>query len=141
MKMDILNIQINHLHEPIGFQLQTIHVSFEIKAKKIEEINKQVIIKNGEEIVFCTNYEKYDSNTFDCLFSMNPRTRYEVQVNIQRMNGEIISKSTFFETGKMQEEFQANWIANPDKSIQNTLFRKKINVTKPIEKARLYMTA
>ena len=53
----------------------------------------------------------------------------------------LFLSSSFFETGKLSEPFQAQWIGNKDKEIQNTLFKKDITINKEVARARLYMTA
>lgn len=40
----------------------------------------------------------------------------------------------------MSEPFEAEWIAHPDKSIQNTLFKKDVRVPSKVTNARLYAT-
>ncbi|WP_461211657.1 alpha-L-rhamnosidase N-terminal domain-containing protein, partial [Desulfocurvus sp. DL9XJH121] len=46
----------------------------------------------------------------------------------------------FFETGKMDEAWQAQWIGNYNQDLQNTLFKKVVTIKKPLKSARLYIT-
>lgn len=139
--MKITAITINHMTEPIGFQLSSLHINFKIESDSSENIKKQLIIKHDNNTDYQSEFITYDNNTFEPSISLSPRTRYDVIVNIKRESGEIISASTFFETGKMTEAFEAQWITNADKDIQNTLFHKNVNISKKVAKARLYMTA
>lgn len=139
--MKITSITINHITEPLGFLLENLHISFKIKSETKEKIKKQLIIKHHDKIDYQTDFLTYDNNIFEPKLSLNPRTRYDVIINIQRESGEIINACSFFETGKMTEDFEAQWITNKDKTIQNTLFRKKVTISKKVIKARLYMTA
>lgn len=139
--MKLTSIKINHITEPIGFDFNQIRIDFKIEANHFENISKQLIIKNGDEIIYQTDYISYDNNYFIVDVPLEPRTKYGVLVNIKTETEAIISADSYFETGKMHEPFTAKWIANHNKEIQNTLFKKEIVITKPIAKARLYMTA
>ncbi|MBF6625989.1 family 78 glycoside hydrolase catalytic domain [Aerococcaceae bacterium zg-BR9] len=139
--MKISSIKINHLFEPIGFDLDTIRVDFKIEADQFIDVQKQLIIKDANGIVYQTEPMPFDNNYFIADFTLTPRTRYSVNVNLMLTDGSYIHKETFFETGKMDEPFSAQWIANENKAIQNTLFKKEITIEKPILAARLYMTA
>lgn len=139
--MKITAISINHMTEPLGFLLDKFHISFKINSETSETIQKQLIIKHQKQIDYQTDFLSYDNNVFEPDFPLTPRTRYDVIINLKRESGEIVSASSHFETGKMTEAFEAKWIANNDKTIQNTLFRKNISISKKVAKARLYMTA
>ena len=139
--MKLLDITINHMVEPLGFQLNSLRVDFKIDSDHFEQIQKQITISCDQETIYQTAFVDYDNNYFIIDLDLAPRTRYEVTVTLKTAEDKLISESTFFETGKMTEPFTAKWIANHDKDIQNTLFRSAITIQKPIKKARLYMTA
>ncbi|MBK0347796.1 family 78 glycoside hydrolase catalytic domain [Aerococcaceae bacterium zg-ZJ1578] len=139
--MNISSIKINHLIEPLGFDLNGIRIDFKVESDEFEQIQKQLIIKDAEQIVYQTEHLPFDNNYFIADFALKPRTRYNVTINLTLADGSHVHQNTFFETGKMNEPFTAKWIANQDKEIQNTLFKKEVIIDKPIAKARLYMTA
>ncbi|MGT2756134.1 alpha-L-rhamnosidase [Streptococcus ovuberis] len=139
--MKITTITINHMTEPLGFEYKSLHVGFKVEAEQFETVEKQVEIKAGDSLVHRSDFMPFDSNSFELNLDLAPRTRYDVIVNLKTTDGQTISATSFFETGKMTEAFEAKWIANKDKEIQNTLFRKIVSVAKPVAKARLYMTA
>ena len=140
--MRISKILINHMTEPIGFQLDDLRIEFTVEAEQFTEITKQLTIwtDNYEAPVYQSKQEPFKNNYFDVPLTLIPRTRYHVEIAIRDTNHELFTKESFFETGKMDESFQADWIAHPDKSIQNTLFQKKISVKSQVAKARLYAT-
>ncbi|MDT2397265.1 family 78 glycoside hydrolase catalytic domain [Enterococcus avium] len=140
--MNISKILINHMTEPIGFQLDNLRIEFTVEAEQFTEITKQLTIwtDNYEAPVYQSKQEPFETNYFDVPLTLIPRTRYHVEIAIRDTNHELLTKESFFETGKMDEPFQADWIAHPDNAIQNTLFQKKISVKSQVAKARLYAT-
>lgn len=139
--MKISNITINHMTEPLGFELKSLRVDFKVDAEAFETLQKQLTIAVSGQKLYETDFLDFDSNFFQVDLDLTARTRYDVIVSLKKADGEVVSAATFFETGKMAEPFTAKWIANADKEIQNTLFRSAIDIQKPVKKARLYMTA
>lgn len=136
--MKITQILVNHLHEPVGFQLKNLRIEFQIEAASFQKVSKKLTIYDND-ICWNSDWLNYDDNYFDVKLNLKPRTRYRVILEV-RSEKETICGETFFETGKMDEEFKGEWIANPDKEIQNTLFKKDLKITKSIKSARLYIT-
>ncbi|MFC3928550.1 family 78 glycoside hydrolase catalytic domain [Streptococcus caprae] len=138
--MNIYDITINHMTEPVGFELKSLHVAFKIEADHYEPVTKQVTITADDTVLYQSEAVAFDTNSFDLNLDLAARTRYDVTVTVATAAGEV-SGTSFFETGKMAEPFTAQWIANSNKDLQNTLFRKTVTLDKPVAKARLYMTA
>lgn len=136
--MNITNIQINHMDKPMGFDLSGLRVSFETLDTNKTNLKKQLIISSNGQIVYDSTPISYNNNYFEVPLALKARTHYEVRVSISG-NEEAESK-TFFETGKMNEKWSAMWIANENKDLQNTLFKKEFSVDRNIKKARLYIT-
>src|SRR5699024_2759357 len=145
--MRITNILVNHMHEPLGFQLNNLRIEFTIEAEQYQPAFKELVIwdeNNLEKPVYDTKAIPFDTNYFDVNISLNPRTRYQIKIGC--VTGPLNAANNFcqaqssFETGKMEEPFKADWIGNADKAIQNTLFKKTFSINKPIETARLYMS-
>ncbi|MGT2800936.1 alpha-L-rhamnosidase [Streptococcus marmotae] len=137
--MNITDILINHLVEPLGYDMSHLHITFKIEASHFQSIEKKVRISSPNGLCYETDFLPYDNNFFDVDTELLPRTRYDVEVLIRTIN-ETISASTFFETGKRHEPFTADWIAHPNKNLQNTVFRKQIDLKDAVISARLYMT-
>lgn len=139
--MNIQSILVNHMTEPLGFLLEHLRIEFTLEADHFEEIEKQLILSVADQPVYQTEFLPYDNNFFEVDLDLLPRTRYDIKITIRTADQECISSSSFFETGKLSEPFQAQWIGNKDKEIQNTLFKKDITINKEVARARLYMTA
>lgn len=140
--MEISQILINHMIEPIGFQLNDLRIDFKIQADTFMPVKKQLTIWTTDKTlpVYQTEELPYQENYFNVALNLTPRTRYQIEISLLDEDQIITTAQTFFETGKMHETFTAKWIANEDKNIQNTLFKKEISLNKPVETARLYMT-
>lgn len=136
--MKVTNIQINHMTEPIGFNLSDLRVEFSIEGSQEKNLKKQLIITDNGKNVYDSGERSYDNNYFEVPVDLKPRTHYDIEIRIIG-NDNVVAKS-FFETGKMNESWTAKWIANKDKDIQNTLFKKEFPTSKDIKSARLYVT-
>lgn len=138
--MNISNILINHMSEPIGFEFNSLHIEFTVEAASFENVQKQLTISSKESILYQTDLLPFDSNFFVVEMDLSPRTRYDVCISVSS-DTKTATATSFFETGKMTEPFRAKWIAHPNKDIQHTLFRSSIAIHKDVAHARLYMTA
>lgn len=136
--MKVTNIQINHMTEPIGFNLSDLRVEFALAGTTKTDLKKQVVITAAGETVYDSGLIAYDNNFFEIPADLKPRTHYDVEINV---SGKEEAKGiTFFETGKMNETWTAKWIANNNKDLQNTLFKKDFSLKGDIKSARLYIT-
>lgn len=139
--MKIQNIQVNHMTEPIGFDLSDLKIEFAVDSSKNLALEKKLEITSDKKIVYQIDWEKYTNNYFQPDFQLNPRTKYDLTISLRNENEEILATaSSNFETGKMNEPFTGKWIGNADKDIQNTLLKRNLNLSKEIKEARLYMS-
>lgn len=137
--MKISNVYINHMTEPVGYELKDLRVEFAVEADKYSAAQKKLVIYTNGKEVYNTNWQDYDSNFFTPDLKLTPRTRYDVEIFVKTADQEASAQS-FFETGKMAEKYTGKWLGNADKDIQNTLFKKTLTFNKPVKKARLYAT-
>lgn len=140
--MTITTLQINHQTAPIGFDLSNLRVDFSVDAASFDHPTKALAVWTNDQAhpFYQVGPVTFDNNYFDLSdLALTPRTRYHVAVTVVNGNEET-SATTFFETGKMDEAFQANWIANDNKDLQNTLFKREFNLGQEVSTARLYIT-
>ena len=137
--MKIENIQVNHMTEPLGFDLSNLKIEFTLDTDKNLAVQKKLEIKNADKTVYQTDWQDYNNNYFEPDFELTPRTEYELTISVKSDSEEVSATSTF-ETGKMSEPFSGKWIGNADKDIPNTLLKRDLNLTKDVKKARIYMT-
>lgn len=139
--MEIKNILINHMTKPLGFDLSGLRIEFEIKTATNLKLEKKLELLVDQKIVYQTDWQVYDNNYFEPDLELQPRTKYTVLIKVRNVEQNLVAEQTsFFETGKMNEAFTGQWIGNSDKTIQNTLLKRDVKVSKPIKKARIYMT-
>lgn len=140
--MNISKILINHMTEPLGFQLDDLRIDFVVEAHHFVELKKQLTIwtEDAQEPIYQTEKLLFENNYFEVPLELSPRTRYQVKITLFDEKNNQVSGESFFETGKMTEPFEADWIAHSDKSIQNTLFKKEVSVHSKITRGRLYIS-
>lgn len=136
----ITNITINHIIEPVGFDFSSLRIGFEIKQKiDFASLRKQLIIMSDGESIYTSEIIELEECVFFPEIDLLPRTKYVVIINVFNED-EILTGETWFETGKMQEKFSANWLGGK-KHVANNIFKKQINLEKPVKSARLYASA
>lgn len=137
--MEITNILINHLTEPLGFELKDLRIEFTLTANHFTACQKKLVITTADTEVYNSGYLTYDNNYFTPSLNLKSRTRYDVTVFV-KTNQEEIKHQTYFETGKMTETYTGKWLGNRDKDLQNTVFKKEFTLNKAVTSARLYAT-
>lgn len=139
--MKITKIQVNHMDTPVGYDLSDLKISFALENMTLTNLTKKLVIWTTEptQPVYETESKKYTDNSFDVSLDLQPRTRYHFKIVVDNGNEEVEATS-YFETGKMTEQFIGQWIANANKNIQNTLFKKEFTLSKLPDHARFYIT-
>ena len=78
--------------------------------------------------------------------ALKPRTRYYWSVDVYNQYGELYTPSSrfaWFETGKMGEPWNADWISDSEDTLQLSApyFRKEFTISRPVADARIYLAA
>ncbi|MCK0472784.1 alpha-L-rhamnosidase [Halalkalibacter sp. APA_J-10(15)] len=145
--MHITKMRVNHIDEPLGYDLSPLRLSW-VTEETMGESNYQ---KNAQvEIALDLSFDEvvYDSgirNDISSLgytpdLSLMPRTRYFWRVTVWgNKEGHITSAVKWFETGKLDEEWRAKWIAPSLNSDTHLLIRKEFTLSKNVESARIYI--
>lgn len=117
---------------------------FTLESDQKHVVLKQAIISIGDWSKR-TNEQvgiKYDGELFKAF------THYEAILNVETNNGEVAKATLTFETGKMDENFEAKWITHDtykftEKKVspKPMYFKRNFTLNKPVAKARLYATA
>ena len=143
--MEITHLKVNHLVNPLGYDLGQPTISYVVRdtlAKKQEKA--QILVSLDEDFSALL----YDSGEIDTIIStafplpinLEPETRYFWKVRVWADNGESAeSPAAWFETAK-GGEWQADWITPcTPKEMQMSVF-KTWTVTKPVARCRMYLT-
>lgn len=144
--MKIGSLQTNHRCNPIGCALGRPSVSWivtEAKGKREKAAKIRVALDaQFENIVFDSGKIQRDGVVFPLPIETIPRTRYYWSVQVWDDTGDTaISETAWFETGKMQEKWNAKWIA-PDWEIEtcHPYLGRIIDLPAAPVRARAYVT-
>lgn len=143
--MNIIKMKTNHIVNPLGFKMDKAKVSFVVtntNATKQEAALIEVALDEKFEniIYYSGKISEIDSLGFELPINLEPCTRYYWKVTVWANNGDVVtSKVAWFETAKMNEGWQGEWITpNMDKEIHPVL-SKKFNLEKEVKSARAYI--
>lgn len=112
----------------------------------------RVIVSTNESmsnIIYDSSETNLDSRRTALPIDLAPRTRYYWQVTVTANNGETATSNiNWFETAKMQEEWQAKWITSAweknnfpqNDDCVHPYIRAQFDLTKKIVTARAYIT-
>ncbi len=144
--MKIIRLRTNHLKNPLGFQLPDLRVSW-VVTETGSACQKAARVEVAQDAAFQTVL--YDSgeaalDSLACLLpvQLSPRTRYFWRVTVWGDKGDSATSDTaFFETGKMDEPWQGEWIrAELDETKPHPHMRRTFVLDSAPVSARLYMT-
>lgn len=143
--MKIIKLKTNHMTNPLGFDLGKVSFSFitcETKAHKQVAAQIQVAFnKEFSEIIYDSGKsEKIDSLAFELPIKLKARTRYYWRVKVWADNGEsTISEVAWFETSKMDEQWDGKWITPDLDNDIHPILSKEFKLEKTIKNARAYV--
>ncbi|HHX61643.1 MAG TPA: family 78 glycoside hydrolase catalytic domain, partial [Epulopiscium sp.] len=145
--MKITSLKTNHIKNPIGYQLDTIYLSWIVKNAG-GKFCKELRIVVSDNLKFEEKHIVYDSgklynfkyNGLEVSFSLKPRTRYYWKVYMLADNGgKAVSDIAYFETGKYKEKWDASWITVANTEVAMPCIYKNFNVKKEIKQARMHI--
>ncbi|MCL6605110.1 MAG: glycoside hydrolase family 78 protein [Paenibacillus sp.] len=143
--MKIMDLRINGIKDPVGFSLNILKCSWKVResyAKSQKRAKIEVSTSESfDSIILVQEGDSLDSTgeqlTLDCL----PMTKYFYRVEVETDEGEVaVSEIASFETGKMEEEWTADWIGTQVEDQYHPLFHKEFRIEQPVISARLYIT-
>lgn len=117
--MKVTELRVNHITEPKGYCYEPVSFSWKVEEAEGAKTQKyaRITVKKGMEVLFDSGEdETADSLDYPVQFEMEPRCRYDWTVSVTADNGETAEASSYFETGKQREAWQAQWIT-PGKEI------------------------
>ncbi|HEX3025845.1 MAG TPA: family 78 glycoside hydrolase catalytic domain [Clostridia bacterium] len=143
--MKITKLKANHVSDPLGFELDPLCLSWVVcdsESKRQTAAQVRVAFDPEFHNVCCDSGKSSEISSlcFCPELKLEPYTRYYWQVCVWGDGGDsAVSKTAFFETGKMKTPWSAKWITpNPDEE-EHPLLRRSFVVPSPIAKARVYV--
>ena len=143
--MKIYDMQVNHLSNPLGFRMERTVFSWKVTGsdgKKQTAASIQIAADaNMKNLLADTGFQsEADSLGWQIDIPLSPCTRYFWQVTIRTDAAEeICSDAAWFETAKMQAPWTGKWITCNNQEKRHPFFEKKINPSRPVRQARLYI--
>lgn len=142
--MKITHLKVNHLVNPLGYDIPRPAISYVVEetiGKRQKKV--QVLVSLQEDfssVLFDSGEMENLVNTGVALpIRMEPETRYYWKVRVWADNGDWGESGTaWFETPK-GGEWEADWITPKAPKETQVFLSKRISITKPVKKARMYM--
>ncbi len=140
--MRVYDLMTNRLVNPLGFSLGRPRLSYKVdqtqgKRQRWARVRIAAGQDMGELLYDSGAREEIDSLCFVPDIALRPRTRYWWDVEVEADNGDTArSAPAFFETGKMEEPWQAPWITAPIEG--NTDLHRSFALKGPVASARVY---
>lgn len=141
--MRITEMKINGIENPVGFTYDTLLCSWKVEDTKSQEQKAAAIEVSTDSEFSEIIWEKADSKLYQAgeriELELEPRTVYYYRVTVTGDRGDsVISQTGSFETGKMGEAWEANWISPRKEDIFHPVMRRMFTVKKEVRRARLY---
>lgn len=143
--MRIVKCKTNHLNAPLGYRLDNPVFSYIVEDAKGDRQTLARILVSCHADMSTPVYDTGLSAGINSLahvaeIELLPRTRYYWTVTVRtNQDEEATSDVNCFETGKMQEPWDAQWLTCAENTGRHPVFFRKINLSKPVVQARLYI--
>lgn len=139
--MRITDLRTCHIEEPMGFAMNPPVVSWTV-AKSTGHTQQwaRVIVADDphmQNILHDSGEAPLDALAYALPIALRPRTRYWWQVTVMADDGDCASARSWFETGKLDEPWQGQWIAMAED--EHPLLRRCFALRGEIAQARLYI--
>jgi alpha-L-rhamnosidase len=146
--MRVTNLRTNQIKNPLGFELGRLRLSWVTESDQSNSLfQSYALIEIAYDQDFNNIFyqsgkrEDIDSLSFTPSVTLKPRTRYYWKVTVWGDTGDVVTSDiAWFETSKMDEQWQAKWITPKlDKEI-HPLMRTSFHLDNEIESARIYIS-
>lgn len=139
--MKLVNLRVNQIKEPMGFQITPISFSWIVIESGEAKLQKwaRVTVYADDLCVFDSG-EDQDANSLDYQIplALLPRTSYRWTVEVCGDNAETAIAVSWFETGKADEAWLGKWISTKSKEHSSVVLAKELTLNQTVQKARIY---
>lgn len=142
--MKISGLKVNGITNPVGFSFDRVLCSWKVTetdAKWQENVCIEVSLTPDFAELLCKKEgETLTSDETELAIALLPRSTYFWRVAVTGDNGECACSDTaFFETGKMEEPWEAKWIGPAEEDKFHPVLRREFAAEKKVARARLYI--
>lgn len=143
--MNITQMKTNGIACPIGYALSPAELSWKVTDTPSKGAAKTVLeVSDTEDFssILCRIEDREAESTGTVLpLALMPKTRYFWRVAVTGDAGDAAEGTSFFETGRMDLPFDADWIASGENSaITHPILLRRFVCKKAPRQARLYIT-
>lgn len=143
--MRITNIRINGIENPTGFLFEQLICSWNVREteskKQVNAVIEVSTQRNFQEILYKKEGADLDQSGEKLELELKPRTTYFYRITVTGDAGDrAVSEICTFETGKMGEDWQADWISPAANDTFHPVMTRTFSLSKKISRARLYAT-
>lgn len=141
--MKLTHLRTNHVETPLGLYLE--HPVFSWVAEDTtdkRQVAAQIVVQDplGNLVYDSGKQEGISSLGFEAPIDLLPRTRYHWAVTVWGDGGSCASASSWFETAKQAEPWQAQWIAADFADLETQpLLAKDFSLGNQVASARAYV--
>lgn len=144
MILKIVNTNVNHIKNPLGFHMDSITFQWEVvESRGTRPVSNRLLISTRPEMtepVYDSGEALLDSIGTVVDAAWEPSTRYYWTVSVTDDTGEsAVSDAAWFETPRAEKEWSAQWITSTAEG-ENDLVYTDFQVERPVAKARLSIT-
>ena len=142
--MKITRMKVCGLENPMGFGLRKVKISWNVEdfTGKYQE-NAVIQVAYDPEfktIAGCVEGKNLTQFCQEVAMKLSPRTCYYCRIFVTADNGEEAVSDIFtFETGKMDEPWQAKWICTSKEDTYHPIFFTDFKAGTSVTKARIYI--
>lgn len=137
--MPVINMKINGLDRPIGYDYGVPLLSWQVAGGAIIQTESTVKVCLGEKTIWEHRGNLNWEGTRLELGELAPKTRYTVVVEVTDDAGAVHTGSTWFETGITDPLWRAKWISCDTATLWAPRFIVNFDAIGEVESARLYM--
>lgn len=138
--MSVINIKLNGIDRPLGYDLGTPLLSWQVTDGCIGQ--KKAAVTVYEEPSNTPLYQQEGDLNWEGTplpLTLQPRKRYRVCIAVTDEADTVHEGETWFETGLMDEPWQAKWITCEADNWAPTACGSFSTADAAVKKARLYM--
>ena len=138
--MSITHLKINGVTNPLGYDPNPLLLSWHTESSAAAQSDAWIRVWDEKnDLVWETRGDLAWEGTRLELPALLPRTRYTVRVDVTDDQNTVHTGETWFETGKLDEPWQAQWIAPNCNSDWAPVLSGSFAVNGEVTSARLYL--
>lgn len=142
--MKVNNLKMNGISNPVGFAYPKVRCSWNVEetASKKQSMVIIEISMNSDfsNIIYEKRGENLSSIGENLEIELTPRTKYFYRITVEGDRGDIgVSEVNFFETGKMDEMWTADWVGPNILDVFHPIIFHEFNSVKKVKNARIYI--